>query len=380
MITVDDATEILNRFSLDRRTYVELKDSLGRVLAENIISDIDVPSFNRSDMDGYAVRQQDLDGRRFKLVGEMHAGGDLKINLGKGECSWVATGANIPDEANLVIPVENTEKIGNDVIVYEPGKEPHISERGCDIKQGENVLKMGCIINDRNIGILAALGVQSVPVYDTPTVAIISTGNELNKINDVNSMTLSAIATQSGGSPVFMGTVTDEITHVKQKITEASKCDIIITSGGISSGKKDLMPIVISELGGVLFHRVKMRPGMPMLAGMINEKPILCMPGNVTSCLVCGHVFLPPMIRRMAHLPQIGLGDIKHAQLSKEAVSEYGMRRYLPVKLIDGFAHPTFKGSSRITSIGHADGIIVIKEEETQVKGEVKVQMLRASF
>ena len=86
------------------------------------------------------------------------------------------------------------------------------------------------------------------------------------------------------------------------------------------------------------------------------------------------------MIRRMAHLPQIGLGDIKHAQLSKEAVSEYGMRRYLPVKLIDGFAHPTFKGSSRITSIGHADGIIVIKEEETQVKGEVKVQMLRASF
>ncbi|MEA1906189.1 MAG: molybdopterin molybdotransferase MoeA [Euryarchaeota archaeon] len=376
MITVDDATEILNRFSLDRRTYVELKDSFGRVLAEDIVSEIDVPSFDRSDMDGYAIRDQDLDGRRFKLVGEMHAGGDLEVAIGEGECSWVATGANIPDGANLVVPVENTEKIGDDVIVYEPGKEPHISERGCDMKQGETVLKMGCIVNDRNIGILAALGIRNVPVYDMPTVAIISTGDELARINDVNSITLSAIVAQSGGSPVFMGTATDEISHVKHKIKEATKCDIIITSGGISSGKKDLMPIVVSELGGVLFHRVKMRPGMPMLAGMIDEKPILCMPGNVTSCLVCGHVFLPPMIRRMVHLPFAGLGGVRRARLSEEVVSEYGMRRYLPVKLVDGVAYPTFKGSSLITSIGHADGMVVIGEEETIRKGEVDVQVL----
>ncbi|MEA1864492.1 MAG: molybdopterin molybdenumtransferase MoeA, partial [Euryarchaeota archaeon] len=103
MITVDDAKKILNRFSLDRRTYVELKDSFGRVLAENIVSEIDVPSFDRSDMDGYAIRDRDLDGRRFKLVGELHAGCDLEVTIGEGECSWVATGANIPDGANLVI-------------------------------------------------------------------------------------------------------------------------------------------------------------------------------------------------------------------------------------------------------------------------------------
>ena len=110
MITVDDATEVLNRFSLDRRTSVKLKDSFGRILAENIVSGIDVPSFDRSDMDGYAIRDRDLDGRRFKLVGEMHAGGDLEVAIGEGECSYVATGANIPDGANLVIPVENTER------------------------------------------------------------------------------------------------------------------------------------------------------------------------------------------------------------------------------------------------------------------------------
>jgi len=376
MITVDDATKILNRFSLDRRTYVELKDSFGRVLTEDIVSEIDVPSFDRSDMDGYAIRDQDLGGKRFKLVGEMHAGGDIEVAIGDGECSWVATGANIPDGANLVVPVENTENIGNDVIVYEPGKESHISERGCDIKRGEVVLRRGCIVNDRNIGILAALGIRNVPVYDTPTVAIISTGDELVRVNDVNSMTLSAIAAQSGGSPVFMGTATDEISHVKQKIKEAAKCDIIITSGGISSGKKDLMPIVVSELGGVLFHRVKMRPGMPMLAGVIGEKPILCMPGNVTSCLVCGHVFLPPLIRRMAHLPFERMGRVMRARLSEVAVSEYGMRRYIPVKLADGVAYPTFKGSGRITSIGYADGMVVLGEAETLVEGEVDVWVL----
>jgi len=374
MISVDDATEVLNRFSLDRITSVKLKDSFGRVLAEDIVSEIDVPSFDRSDMDGYAIRDQDLGGRRFKLVGEMHAGGDLRVAIGAGECSWVATGANIPDGANLVIPVENTEKIGDDVIVYEPGKESHISERGCDMNRGETVLRMGCIVNDRNIGILAALGIRDVPVYDAPTVAIIATGDELSRINDVNSMTLSAIVAQSGGSPVFMGTATDEISHVKQKIKEATECDVIITSGGISSGKKDLMPIVVSELGDMLFHRVKMRPGMPMLAGVIDGKPILCMPGNVTSCLVCGHVFLPPMLRRMAHLPFVG--NVRRARLSEAAVSEYGMRRYLPVRLVEGVAYPTFKGSSLITSIGYADGIVAIGEEETLTDGEVDVWVL----
>ncbi|MEA1909032.1 MAG: hypothetical protein U9N43_08410 [Euryarchaeota archaeon] len=119
-----------------------------------------------------------------------------------------------------------------------------------------------------------------------------------------------------------------------------------------------------------------MRPGMPMLAGMIDEKPILCMPGNVTSCLVCGHVFLPPLIQRMAHLPFARIGAIRRARLSEAAVSEYGMRRYLPVKLVDGVAYPTFRGSGLITSIGHADGIVAIGEEETLVDEEVDVWVL----
>ncbi|MEA1945081.1 MAG: molybdopterin molybdotransferase MoeA [Euryarchaeota archaeon] len=373
MISVDDATKILNRFTLDRRTSVKLKDSFGRVIAEDIVAGIDVPSFDRSEMDGYAIRDRDLDGRRFKLAGEMHAGDDRELIVERGECVWVATGAKIPAGANLVIPVENTEKTGDDVIVYEPGKESNISEKGCDIKRGETVLREGCIVNDRNIGILAALGIRIVLVYDVPTVAIISTGDELAMINDVNSIALSAVVAQSGGTPVFMGTATDDIGQIKQKIKEAAECDVILTSGGISSGKKDLMPIVVSELGEVLFHRVRMRPGMPILAGTIGEKPILCIPGNVTSCLVCAHVFLPPMLLRMAHHPFVT--EIRRARLSEEVTSEYGMRRYLPVKLVEGVAYPTFKGSGLITSIGYADGLVAIGENETLTEGGVDVRM-----
>ena len=208
-------------------------------------------------------------------------------------------------------------------------------------------------------------------VYDTPNVAIISTGDELKQINDVNSLTLSAIVKQSGCSPFFIGTVSDDLGDIKKKLGEALEYDMILTSGGVSVGKKDLMPEVVFGMGEILFHGVRMRPGMPMLAGKIGEKPILCMPGNVTSCLVCGHVFLLPMLRYMAHLPFTR--ETWSARLSGEVTSEYGMRRYLPVKLAGGVAYPTFNGSGLITSIAYADGFVVIGEDETLTKGEVDV-------
>jgi len=161
------------------------------------------------------------------------------------------------------------------------------------------------------------------------------------------------------------------IQKIKKKLDEALEYDIILTSGGVSVGKKDLMPAVVSGMGEILFHGVRMRPGMPMLAGKIDEKPILCMPGNVTSCLVCANVFLLPMLRYMTHLPFIR--EIRSARLSEEVTSEYGMRRYLPVKLAGGVAYPTFNGSGLITSIAYADGFVVIGEDETLTEGKVDV-------
>ena len=368
---VDDAKNILDGFTFDRKTYVDTKDSLGRVLAADVVSEIRVPPYDRAEKDGYAIMDKNPDQKTFKLIGETLAGDERKVIIKSGECCWVATGAKIPVGTNLVIPVENTEECSGKIKVCESEVELNISRKGCDIERRTTVLEEGCLLNERNIGILASLGTRKVRVYDTPNVAIISTGDELAQINDVNSLTLSAIVKQSGSSPFFIGTVSDDSGEIKKKLDEALEYDIILTSGGVSVGKKDLMPEVVSEMGEILFHGVRMRPGMPMLAGKIDEKPILCMPGNVTSCLVCAHVFLLPMLRYMAHLPLIR--DIRSARLSEEVTSEYGMRRYLPVKLAGGVAYPTFNGSGLITSIAYADGFVVIGEDETLTEGEVDV-------
>ncbi len=368
---VDDAKNILGGFTFDRKTYVDTKDSFGHVLARDIVSDIRVPPYDRAEKDGYAIMDKNPDQRTFKLIGETLAGDERELIIKSGECCWVATGAKIPVCTNLVIPVENTEECNDKIRVCESDVELNISRKGCDIERRATVLEESCLLNERNIGILASLGMSKVKVYDTPNIAIISTGDELAQINDVNSLTLSAIVKQSGSSPFFIGTVSDDFGDIKKKLDEALKYDIILTSGGVSIGKKDLMPEVVSEMGEILFHGVRMRPGMPMLAGKIDEKLILCMPGNVTSCLVCAHVFLLPMLRSMAHLPLIR--DIRSARLSEEVTSEYGMRRYLPVKLAGGVAYPTFNGSGLITSIAYADGFVVIGEDETLTEGEVDV-------
>lgn len=372
---VDDAKKILGGFTFDRKTYVDTKDSFGRVLSGDIVSDILVPPYDRAEKDGYAIMDKNPYQRTFKLIGETLAGDEREVIIKSGECCWVATGAKIPVGTNLVIPVEDTEEcsdeVGIRIKVCESGVELNISRKGCDIERGAIVLEEGCLLNERNIGILASLGIENVRVYDTPNVAIISTGDELAQINDVNSLTLSAIVKQSGSSPFFIGTVSDDFWDIKKTLGEALEYDMILTSGGVSVGKKDLMPEVVPEMGEILFHGVRMRPGMPMLAGKIDGKPILCMPGNVTSCLVCANVFLLPMLRSMAHLPFIR--DIRSARLSEEVTSEYGMRRYLPVKLAEGFAYPTFNGSGLITSIAYADGFVVIGEDETLTKGDVDV-------
>jgi molybdopterin molybdotransferase len=371
LTTVDDAKKILDVFTFNRKTYVNTENSFGRVLAGDIVSEIRVPPYDRADKDGYAIMDRNPGQRIFKLIGETLAGDEREVFIKSGECCWVATGAKIPVGTNLVIPVENTEECSGKVRVYESGVELNISRKGCDIEIGATVLEEGCLLNERNIGILASLGIRTVRVFGTPNVAIISTGDELTQINDVNSLTLSMIVKQSGCSPFFIGTVSDNSRDIKKKLDEALKYDIILMSGGVSVGKKDLMPYVVPEMGEILFHGVRMRPGMPMLAGRINEKPILCMPGNVTSCLVCAYVFLLPMLRSMAHLPFTR--EIWSARLSEKVTSEYGMRRYLPVKLADGVAYPTFNGSGLITSIAYADGLAVIGEDETLTKDEVDI-------
>ena len=364
MISVYDAKSILTKYSFNKENYTDIFNSYGKVLAEDIISTADIPFFNKSDKDGYAV--VDLDFEYYNIIDEVLAGDMRNLKIEKNECVHVATGAKVPEEANYVIPIEYIEKFDNNKIrlidnIKEKGT--NIIKIGDDIKQNNKVLKKGDIINERNIGIIASLGIKKVKVYETPKVGIISTGNELHSINDVNSKTIFSIVKKSNCHPVFIGSAKDDIDDLKDKINKALEyCDIIITSGGVSAGKKDYLPKVVSSMGKIIFHKVKMRPGMPMLFGEINEKPIFCMPGNVVSCLTCCYVFLLPFLRKMAHVPYSK--KIVRARLSEDIPSEYGMTYFRPVKLKNGIAYPTFKGSNLITSIAYADGLIEIKEDE----------------
>ena len=361
MISVCDAKNILNKYSFNKVNYVDIYDSYGKVLAEDITSTMDIPFFSKSDKDGYAV--VDLNLKHYTLIDEVLAGDMRDLKIEKGECIHVATGAKVPEGANYVIPIEYVEKSNNEIRLIGDIEETNIIKIGDDIKKNDKVLKKGTVITERNIGIIASLGIEKIKVYETPKVGIISTGNELNSIKDVNSKTIFSIVKKSNCQPIFIGSAKDDIDDLKSKINKALEyCDIIITSGGVSAGKKDYLPKVVSSMGKIIFHKVKMRPGMPMLFGEINEKPIFCMPGNVVSCLTCCYVFLLPFLRKMAHVPYSK--KIVRAHLSEDIPSEYGMTYYRPVKLKNGIAYPTFKGSNLITSIAYADGLIEIKEDE----------------
>ncbi|XRP97508.1 molybdopterin molybdotransferase MoeA [Methanocaldococcus sp. 16A] len=219
---------------------------------------------------------------------------------------------------------------------------------------------------------MAGLGIEEIKVYKIPKVGIISTGNELFKMTkDINSKTISSIVKKAGCEPIFLGIAKDDFNEIKEKIINASeKCDIVVTSGGVSVGKKDFLPRVVDELGEILFHKVKMRPGMPMLFGKVNDKPIFCMPGNVVSCLVCSYMFLLPFLMKMTHKPY--RKRIIKAELSEKIVSEPDFLYLRPVKLKNGIAYPIFKGSNILTSILDADGLVIIKENELEKnEGEI---------
>ncbi|AEF95879.1 molybdopterin molybdotransferase MoeA [Methanotorris igneus] len=361
MISVREAEKILSKFYFNKTEYIKIEESYGRVLAEDIISNIDIPRFDRSDIDGYAVAEI-LE--EYILIDEVFAGDDKDLEIKGNECVSVATGGKVPKNTKYVIPVENTIKIGNKIVVINFDRIEGISKKGCDVKKGDIILKKGTLINERNIGVLACLGIEEVKVYKTPKVGIISTGNELFKMTkDINSKTIASIVKKAGCEPIFLGIARDDPNEIKEHIIEASKkCDIIVTSGGVSIGKKDFLPRIVDELGEILFHKVKMRPGMPILFGKIDKKPIFCMPGNIVSCLVCSYVFLLPLLMKMAHKPY--RRKIIKAKLSEKIISEPDFLYLWPVKLKNGIAYPTFKGSNMLTSILNADGLSVIKEHE----------------
>jgi len=377
-ITLADARVIIDRAlePIARAERAALPSANGRVLAETIVSEIDVPPFSRAAMDGYAVRAEDTRGasrttpRVLECIEQVFTGQVPRKPVGAGQCTEIATGAPMPIGADAVVMVEETasDDSGAIEIFAAMTAGQNIGRQGADIARGQTVLQAGTLLNPSRVGSLAALGLTDVEVYAKPRVAILSTGNEIidpgrplapGQIYDINRFTISAVVTEHGGIPVPYKTAVDTFHDLSLAVDECLEQDLLVFSGGSSVGERDLILDVIAAKGEVLFHGIAVKPGKPTAFGRIRTKLVFGMPGYPTSCLSNAYILLAPALRRMARLPEQIVRSIA-LPLGARVVSAPGRHQFYTVRIESGVAMPAFKASGDITSMSRADGYIEI--------------------
>ena len=351
-----------------------------------MLSTRDVPPFARAGMDGYAVRAEDTFGasryepKTLRVIEKVYTGQVPTETLGPGTAVEIATGAPMPQGADAVVMVEETEKADGDVRILTPVyPRQNVGRQGSDIVVGQTVIAAGSVLNPSRIGALAALGIGEVDVYARPTVAILSTGNEIadpgqelrpGQIYDINKFTLSAIIQEHGGVPRPFATAHDTIDALEAAVDAASTCDVLVFSGGSSVGERDLILDVIGRKGEIVFHGIAVKPGKPTVFGTIKDKPMFGMPGYPTSCLSNAYMLLVPALRWIARLKPRHQA-IATVTLGQRIVSTTGRHQFYTVRIVDGQAMPAFKASGDITSMSLADGYIEIPAQTDIVeKGE----------
>jgi len=388
-IPLDEARQLIADACrpIDRTERVRLVDANARVAADHVTSTRDVPPFSRAGMDGYAVRAEDTFGasryepKTLDVIEKVYTGQVPTKTIEAGTAVEIATGAPMPAGADAVVMVEETEKAGDAVRVLTPVyPRQNVGRQGADIVVGQTVIARGDVLNPSRIGALAALGIAEVEVFAKPTVAILSTGNEIadpgeelkpGQIYDINKFTLSTIIAEHGGVPMPFATAQDTIDALEEAIDACSACDVLVFSGGSSVGERDLILDVIGRKGEIVFHGIAVKPGKPTVFGTINGRPMFGMPGYPTSCLSNAYMLLVPALREMArlkprHLPTVSL------PLGQRIVSTTGRHQFYTVRIVDGQAMPAFKASGDITSMSQADGYIEIPAQTDIVeKGEV---------
>ena len=360
-----------------RRERIAIREANGRVLASTTTAAVDVPPFDRAAMDGYAVVAEDTfgagryDPKVLQCIEKVYTGQVPSLPVGRGQCIEIATGAPMPQGADAVVMVEETEKTGIDEVrIFTPVyPRQHVGRRAADIREGQALLAEGDALNPSRIGALAAIGVFEVDVYERPRVAVLSTGNEIvepgrplgpGEIYDINHFTLSAVIGAHGGTVLGRSPVPDSLPELVSAIrTAADEADIVVFSGGSSVGERDLILDAIQQIGEVVFHGIAVKPGKPTVFGRVGTTPVFGMPGYPTSCLSNAYMLLVPMLRQMARLPE-HTPRIVTLPLSQRIVSTTGRHQFYTVRVTDGHAVPAFKASGDITSMSQADGYIEI--------------------
>ncbi|MBU5425162.1 molybdopterin molybdotransferase MoeA [Tissierella pigra] len=328
-ISIEEANRILEEQYIETSIIeISLLESQGYVLAENIKSNINIPPFNRSPLDGYAYKSEDtLNAAKdfpttLKVIDSIQAGYVSTKSIGNGEAIRIMTGAKIPEGANVVMKYEDTEFTDKDVKIFhhlEP--ESNIVKKGEDIKVGDVVLSKGVIIDSAEIGILASLGISRIKVYAKPKVAILATGDELvdiyeelkeGKIRNSNSYTIAAQAKRWGGDARILGICKDNIEEAKKILEEALKwANIVVTTGGASVGDADIIKEVFHEIGGnILFWKTQMKPGSPIVVGKHGNKFLFGLSGNPAAAFITFEQFVRPIILRLAGKEKYDLMEI----------------------------------------------------------------------
>jgi len=409
LVSVDEAKKIFAKNFTPRPVgpeLVSLSQAYNRILATDVVSSLNIPPFNRSTVDGYAVKAADTFGTEedrpiaLQLAGKVNVGEAPKVRVEKNTTVEIVTGAPIPEGADAAVMIEHTEQKDKTILIREPVSiGENVMKAGSDIRKGETVLTKGTVLSPYEVGVLAAIGLARVEVYKRPRVAIFSTGAEVTepgkplttgKIFDINAYALSAAVTECGGEPLNMGIIQDETKTMKTAFKKAlTIADIVVTSGGVSVGPTDIIPKVLDLQGkpGVIIYGIAIKPGKPTTIAVVNGKPVLSLPGHPASSLLIFHLFVRPVLVRMA-------GKKEETPLTVNAVSSEklfpsrGRRTHVTVTLKRDksgriVASPVPTGlSGAITTLAKADGFTVIHENQQFIeKGQtVKVKLFKPSI
>jgi len=406
LLTIDEAKKVVQQHFRPKPLGIEeipLLEAYNRVLAEDVTSTLDIPPFNRSTVDGYAVRAKDTFGAeenkpvRLKICGTINVGEASKTSVVHGEAAEIVTGAPIPTGADAVVMFEYTERKNGELYVYGAvATDENVMEAGADIKKGETVLKAGRLLGSREMGVLAALGMAKVKAYRVPSVAVLSTGAEVTepgtelspgKIYDTNAYSLSTAVLESGGKPVYLGVFPDDMVELQRALRQAlASADMVITSGGVSVGPKDVIPQTLDSLGepGVIVCGIATKPGKPTTVALIGGKLVFSLPGHPTSALLIFHLLVRPIILLFAGKEAEKTSQLR-AFASTRMFPARGRRTFVMVRLRRDdrnrlVAEPVPIGlSGAITTLARADGFVEIAETQQFIDAdeEVGVQLFK---